>query len=428
MWKLKLNKIVLNLIGLFLLGSSFYAPQVSAQLRQEKKFPLVKRTKVKAGEGMFQALKRVSIEHRQALDIINLLRDEVEFSKLKVGDQLQAKFNKENSLTHFTFAQNIFQKHIVAFNEKNQQWEYQYEEQKTLWQPRILEGTLRPESTLHQDLLDYKLSNQAVNEIVNVLLCKVNFRYNARAGDTFKVLLSERKFRGITVESKVLYTSYSGVRAGDHQAYFYEDEEKSSTYSAHYTEEGEALIRSGLRYPLSNLHIRSGFGWRRHPVTGRKAMHFGVDLRARHGRQVHAVADGKVIISNFSKYAGNRVAIRHRDGSSSHYYHLASRGVNVGDWVKSYQVIGRVGATGRVTGAHLHFGFKKPNGRWMNPLNKRMIATPKLSGDRLANLQGQIKSTKELLIDLEISQHAKYLVANYPGYRSPYDPSLFLFD
>lgn len=420
-------------ISFFFLGSlsSLYFGQVHAQLKVQVTYPLIKQAQVKAGEGLFQALRRVSIEGKEALDIINLLRDEVEFSKLKVGDQLQAHFSSENQLEKFSFAQNIFQTHHVVSktNESGQtNWEYQFEEQRTVWQPRLLEGELKKESTLHEDLFHHQLSSQTVNEIVNVLLCKVNFRFNARAGDKFKVLLSERKYHGITVESKVLYTSYDGKKAGRHEAFFYEDEEKSSTYTAHYTKDGEALIRSGLRYPLSSLHIRSGFGWRRHPVTGRRAMHFGVDLRARSGHKVHAVADGKVVISNFDKYAGNRVAIRHRDGSSSHYYHLASRGVNVGDYVKSYQVIGSVGATGRVTGAHLHFGFKKANGRWMNPLNKRMIATPKLNGERFHRLSQQVADTSSLLIDLEVSQNAKYLVANYPGYRSMPYPSLFLFD
>ena len=154
-------------------------------------------------------------------------------------------------------------------------------------------------------------------------------------------------------------------------------------------------------------------------MTGRRAMHRGIDLKGRSGAKVHTVAAGKVIISTYNKYAGNKVGIRHSDGSTSFYLHLKRRGVKVGSWVKSHQVIGTVGATGRVTGAHLHFGFKTPKGRWMNPLNKRMIATPKLSGKRFINLSKQIILIKATLADLEISKNSKYLVSNMGNLRQP---------
>jgi murein DD-endopeptidase MepM/ murein hydrolase activator NlpD len=380
---------------------------------------IVKKGEVKRGQGLYQALKSVSIENAQALKLINQLRDEVEFSKLKVGDQLVATFNENQKLVTFSFSQNLVETHRVTLNEKTGKWDYSLNTLKTFWQPRIVEGELQSGSTLQNDLIARGLKRSVVNEIVNILLCKVNFRVNARKGDRYKVLLSERKNFEKTVGTKVLFTSYSGRRAGTHEAFFYEDEVKKSTYTAHYTKYGQALINSGLRYPLSRLHVRSGYGWRRHPVTGRRAMHRGVDLKGRTGAKVHAVAPGKVIISTYNKYAGNKVAIRHRDGSTSFYFHLLKRGVNVGSWVRSHQVIGRVGATGRVTGAHLHFGFKNSKGRWMNPLNKRMIATPRLSGKRFVNLSHQISLIKGTLADLEMSKNSKYLVANLNNIRRP---------
>ncbi|MCO4756186.1 MAG: M23 family metallopeptidase, partial [Bacteriovoracaceae bacterium] len=318
-------------------------------------------------------------------------------------------------LVQFALSQNPVEKHFVKLNKETGKWDYSFKEEKSFWHARILEGQLRAGSTLQDDLLAQGLSASTVSEIVNVLLCKVNFRMNARMGDRFKVLLNERKFNDSVIQTKILYSSYSGVRAGTHEAYFYEDEEKGSTYTAHYTEKGQALIRSGLRYPLSQLHVRSGYGWRRHPVTGRRAMHRGVDLRGRRGKPVHAVAGGRVVQSTYNKYAGNKIAIKHRDGSTSYYLHLNKRRVNKGDWVTSYQVIGTVGSTGRVTGPHLHFGFRKPSGRWMNPLNKRMIATPRLTGARYTKLQEQINQTKALLIDLEVSKVAKYILADIPN-------------
>lgn len=412
---------MLKLLVFILVSSSFYScdkvksVEVTSQitpLRPVNLTEIVKSGKVMSGQGLYQALKSVSIENAQALKLINELRDEVEFSKIKVGDKLEAVFDHEKNLIKFSFSQNPVETHTVSLNKKTMKWDYSLVTLDTYWKPRTLEGELRSGSTLVEDLVDQGLSRSVVNEVVNVLLCKVNFRMNAREGDKFKVLLSERMFEDKVVGTKVLFTSYQGKRAGVHEAFYYEDVEKGSTYTAHYTENGQALINSGLRYPLSRLHVRSNYGWRRHPVTGRRAMHRGVDLRGRTGERVHAVASGKVVLSTYNQFAGNKIAIKHRDGSQSFYYHLSSRAVNVGDWVRSHQVIGRVGATGRVTGPHLHFGFKRANGRWMNPLNKRMIATPKLTGERFANLSNQISMIKGTLADLEVSKKTKYLVAS----------------
>lgn len=369
---------------------------------------------VKRGQGLYQALRDVNIDNKDALSVINALSDEVEFSKLKVGDKLAATFNSQQELMEFSFSQNPAEKHVVRKNESGQ-WDYHFEQLKSHWQTRLLDGNLRQGSTLQEDLLNFGLKPSVVNEVVNVLLLKVNFRMNARVGDNFEVLLSERLFEGEVIDTKVLYTSYRGLRAGSHEAFYYMDDEENSTYTAHYTEDGQALISSGLRYPLSSLHVRSSFGMRIHPVTGSRAMHNGVDLRARSGAAVHAVAEGRVVESSYNKYSGNKIAIKHRDGSKSYYLHLSGRGVKVGDYVRSFQIIGSVGATGRVTGAHLHFGFKTPQGAWMNPLNKRMIATPKLQGERFARLKEQISQTRGLKIDLEISREAKYLLAQIPN-------------
>lgn len=401
-----------------------------AKIQAPKVTLSIKKGEVKRGQGLFQALKGVSLENAKALAMINALRDEVEFSKLKVGDQLEATFEKvgeeEERLIKFSFSQNPAEAHMVTFNKETQKWDYSFVEKPTFWKSKIIEGKLGSGSTLQNDLMELGLDRQVIAEVINVLLCKVNFRFNARTGDNYKILLNERFFEDKVIGTKVLYTSYKGLRAGHHEAFFYEDEEKGSTYTAHYTEDGQALIRSGLRYPLSRLHIRSHYGYRIHPVTGRRALHRGVDLRGRNGKPVHAVAAGKVIASSYNKYGGNKVVIRHRDGSKSYYLHLNHRKVNRGDWVRSYQVIGGVGSTGRVTGPHLHFGFKSSKGRWMNPMNKRMIATPKLDGKRFKRLGEQIAQIKGLMQDIRLSKISNYVLASLPNRRPASYESGFL--
>jgi murein DD-endopeptidase MepM/ murein hydrolase activator NlpD len=365
---------------------------------------------IKRGQGFHQSLRDLKVNRTISLKLINALRDHVEFSKLKVGDRLTTKTDSKNKLVEFSFSNSPAEEHVLKHDLITDGWIYSFKEDKTVWIKRILEGSLQG-STLQEDLVATGLKRPVVARVINVLLCKVNFRVNARMGDKYKILLNERIHNGNVIETEVLYTSYNGVRAGSSDAFFYNDGEEKSTYTAHYTEEGEALIRSGLRYPVSRLHIRSGYGKRRHPVTGRLTMHRGVDLRARSGSPVHAVARGLVVISTYNKYAGNKIAIRHADKSVSYYLHLKNRSVKKGDRVLSHQVIGRVGATGRVTGPHLHFGFKKSNGKWMNPMSKRMIATPKLKGARYSKLTEQIADTKAMLRNIEESKLSRYVLA-----------------
>lgn len=368
-----------------------------AQSEYENSIAIVKESKVKSGQGFFQAMQPLGIDGSEALGIINALRDSVEFSKLKVGDQLKAVFNYKNELMKFSFSNMPAELHVIHKDQESKKWTYQFIEEETFWSTRLITEKLRAGSTLQDDLIATGLSRKVAAEVINVLLCKVNFRLDARMGDEYTVLLEERHYQGRILETKVLYTSYKGKRAGSYQAYLYNDGDKKSTYNAHYTEDGEALIRSGLRYPVKRLHIRSGYGMRRHPVTGKRKMHRGVDFRGRVGTPVYAVANGVVVQSTFTKFGGNKVAIRHADSSISYYLHLHKRFVKKGQRVKSHQQIGQIGATGRVTGPHLHFGFKKANGRWMNPMHKRMIATPKLKGERLTKLQDQIAQTKIVL-------------------------------
>ncbi len=410
------NMLKLLLFAVFTLGTQVSFSKSNSSFDTKLSNFDTKSGVVERGQGLFQALRGVGVEGATALEVINALRDEVEFSSLKVGDAIEADFS-DGKLSSFSFSQNPAEFHLLKRTGTGDKWVYTFKEKPTFWYSKIVEGSLKKGSTLQADLISQGLSRIVTGEVVNILLCKVNFRLNAREGDKFKVLVKERKLGNQIIETKVMYTSYSGTRAGKNEAFYYDDGVKGSTFTAHYTKDGQALIRSGLRYPLPRLHIRSHYGKRTHPVTGRRAMHRGVDLRGYNGQPVRSVASGKVVVSSYNKFAGNKVAIRHRDGSTSYYLHLKGRRVRVGQWVRSYQVIGSVGATGRVTGPHLHFGFKKPNGRWMNPMNKRMIATPKLTGARLMQLEKQVLVSESLIDSLEISRVAKYIVKKIPNQK-----------
>lgn len=115
--------------------------------------------------------------------------------------------------------------------------------------------------------------------------------------------------------------------------------------------------------------ISSGYGMRRSPFN-RSVMEFhrGIDIVAAHGTPIYATADGRVTWVGYRGAAGHLVIINHGYGYETYYAHLSRYAVSSGQWVKRGQVVGYMGATGRVTGTHLHYEVHV-NGVAVNPRN-----------------------------------------------------------
>src|SRR6516165_9826255 len=111
-----------------------------------------------------------------------------------------------------------------------------------------------------------------------------------------------------------------------------------------------------VRRPIDGeLDLQSGFGVRVDPFLGTPALHTGLDLHGETGDPVRATADGTVTAAGWSGGYGRVVAVDHGNGLSTRYGHLSSIAVRVGQSIKTGQIIGKVGSTGRSTGPHLHY-------------------------------------------------------------------------
>lgn len=115
-----------------------------------------------------------------------------------------------------------------------------------------------------------------------------------------------------------------------------------------------------------NGQIVSRFGDRSDPLSGEGGFHAGVDLQASMGTPVHAAADGIVSAAQFANRYGRAILIDHGNGMTTLYAHLSGFEVVPGEEVRRGQLIGHSGASGRVSGPHLHFEVRQ-GGTPVNP-------------------------------------------------------------
>lgn len=121
--------------------------------------------------------------------------------------------------------------------------------------------------------------------------------------------------------------------------------------------------------PAGNNVVTCKYGMRTHPITGKRKLHTGVDLRASTGTKVYAANKGTVTTSGYSSAWGNYIIISHGGGITTLYAHMSKRSVSKDDKVKQGDIIGYSGNTGYSTAPHLHFEISK-NGSTYNPLNE----------------------------------------------------------
>jgi len=129
----------------------------------------------------------------------------------------------------------------------------------------------------------------------------------------------------------------------------------------------ERLWQGQFRLPLDGVKAAKNFGRRRILNGQQRSPHSGEDFPATAGTLVHAAQRGRVVLAEELFFSGKTIVLDHGLGLYTFYGHLESIAVEAGHMVEAGTILGRVGATGRVTSAHLHWAVRLNEAR-VNPL------------------------------------------------------------
>jgi murein DD-endopeptidase MepM/ murein hydrolase activator NlpD len=131
----------------------------------------------------------------------------------------------------------------------------------------------------------------------------------------------------------------------------------------HNTVSEEILWTQPFQSPVEGITAGSNFGHRRVFNGQGRNPHNGADLRATTGTPIHSSNRGRIVLAKNLFFTGNTVIVDHGLGIYTLYAHLSRIDVKKGDMVDRGQLVGLAGATGRVTGPHLHWGVRVQGAR-----------------------------------------------------------------
>ncbi len=221
------------------------------------------------------------------------------------------------------------------------------------------------ESSLFESGLEAGLSDKLIMNVAGIFAWDVDFVLDIRSGDNYYIQWEEIWQDGEFVTDGEIIVAEFNNDGRQHQAIRFVDDTGRSDY---FTPKGDSVRKAFLRSPV-DFRVSSSFNPNRlHPVLKTRRPHRGVDYAAPHGTPIKASGDGKVIFRGVKSGYGNVVILQHGGNITTLYAHMSrfASSVRAGSRVRQGQTIGYVGATGMVTGAHLHYEYRL-NGVHRNP-------------------------------------------------------------
>ncbi|MCG5243150.1 M23 family metallopeptidase [Azospirillum doebereinerae] len=363
--------------------------------------PAIDRRTLSVGEGdtLMDLLTGAAVPRSEASSAIAALRDVYDPRKLKAGQRVTVLFEPRRGGTRRFLGLEFVPDPVrsVSITRKGETGFTSSQVEKPVSRKLIAaQGIIR--SSLFEAGSATGVPLSVMMAFIRDYSYDVDFQRDLQPGDRFEMLYEQMVTPDGTVvgDGDVLYASLA-LSGEDMPIYRFKTRDGRIDY---YNRDGESIRRALLRTPIDGARITSGFGMRNHPILGFSKMHQGVDFGAPKGTPIYAAGRGVIEqVGPFGAY-GNYIRIRHNTEVSTAYAHMSrfAKDSRRGGKVEQGDVIGYVGATGRVTGAHLHYEVLK-GGRQVNPRSIDLPTGEKLAGRELQAFQQTIRALEKSFED-----------------------------
>ncbi|GIU08723.1 family M23 zinc metallopeptidase with OapA domain protein [Shewanella morhuae] len=318
---------------------------------------------VKNGDTLAAVFNRAGLTSKDVYEITQLPLAKQNLLKIMPGEEIVISKDINGNLTEVRYRVNAISTLVITKNQD--QYLEKISEKDVEIRTHFTSANIK--SNFWSAAVDAGMTANQIMQLSTVFGWDIDFALDLREGDSFAIIYEQE------------YADGEFLRNGNILAaeFINQDERYTAiryTDGNYYSENGTSMRKAFLRSPVDFKYVSSNFNPRRlHPVTGQVKAHRGVDYVAAIGTPIKAAGSGNVIEAGYNQFNGNYVFIKHNNTYTTKYLHLTKRNVSKGASVKQGQIIGTLGKTGRVTGAHLHYEFIV-NGVHRNP---RTITLPK---------------------------------------------------
>ena len=346
--------------------------------------------KLKRGTTVLKALAQEGLDDSVVMPAIRAMSEIFDFRSARVGNTYHAWVDDEGQLTRLLYQHSPLDVFEVSLREDGS---YKAQRKMVPTRTQVANVGCAIRSSLYESIKRCGESHQLGTKIMDLYAWDVDFFQDVRQGDEFRVIVEKIFVNGRFIKyGNVLAAEYNG-KFGRNRLVHYTS---ATGEEGHFTPTGRAARKEFLKSPLKYTMVSAGT---QSNVRGSLRKASPVVYTAKSGTPVWAVAGGTIVFAGKSGSLGNTITIRHANGFTSTYGHLArlSSSAKVGKTVDQKMVIGTVGKSGNTKTPQLLFSLRK-SGRLVNPLRMHAAEADPISEAQREHFDVQIK---KLLDDLE---------------------------
>ncbi|NVD08870.1 peptidase M23 [Vibrio sp. JPW-9-11-11] len=356
---------------------------------------------IQAGDNLSSIFQQLGFGYSELMKIMETDLNFLALDTLKPGNTLRFWRDEETqALAKMELEFSLVERAVYT---RMDDGNYEFSDVKIpgVWKSFAMVGAIN--GSFSQSVNALGLGKSEIEQVVSLLKDKINFSRDLRAGDRFEVVQS-RQFVGEQLTGNREIQAVKIYNRGRVlSAYLHSD-------GQYYDAKGDSLQRAFQRKPVnSGYRLSSHFNPnRKHPVTGRVAPHNGTDWATPTGTPIVSTGDGVVVMTRKHPYAGNYVVIQHGSRYKTRYLHLSKILVRKGQKVSRGQRIGLSGATGRVTGPHIHYELID-RGRPVNAMKANIPMANSVPKQQMAAFRTKRDEMDKMLKqrEIEVAQQSK---------------------